>query len=171
MQFNIIDIPADELNSLSVAQMKLLRAAQRKKDELEHNAELQLEEFRMKVLAAGMKNSTLFEDMKKAVSDETQYICTKIADNLIYEMSVCKSDEGSDGDDGGGSSGGGSYETGYLVDYSLSYSERYVIVRDYYLTFTDVEERMAKYSADEVAKKYLDSYYKILYNVLATYEK
>ena len=166
MPFDIVDIPQQELESLSVAQMTLLRNAQRTKNELEHKAEQELEKFRMKVLASGMKYSSLLEDKRKAVYDEVNYKCAVLADKLIYEMSICKSDN-SDGNYGGG----GSYETGYLVDYSLSYSERYVIVRDYYLTFTDVKERMAKYSADEVAKKYLGSYYGVLYNILATYEK
>lgn len=166
MLFDIIDIPKDELESLSVAQMKLLRTAQRNKDEIEHKAKEELEKFRMKLLASGMKNSTLLEDMRDAIDSETNRKCAILADNLIYEMSVCNK---SDNDDSG--NGGGSYETGYLVDYSLSYSERYVIVRDYYLQFTDVKERMAKYSADEVAKKYLGSYYGTLYNILATYEK
>lgn len=171
MRFDIIDIPEEELNSLSVAQMKLLRTAQRRKNELRHKAEQQLEEFRIKVLTSGMKNSTLLEDMRKSVYEEVNYQCTVLADNLIYEMSVCKSNDNDENSGNGSGNGGGNTETGYLVDYSLSYSERYVIVRDYYLTFSNVEERMAKYSADEVAKKYLDSYYGVLYNVLATYEK
>ena len=164
MQFDIIDMSEEELKSLSVAQMKLLRAAQRNKDALVHNAEKQLEEFRLKVLASGMKNSTLLEDMRKTVYNEVDYKCAILADDLIYNLSLSKSGSNS-------GSGGGSYETGYLVDYSLSYNERYVIVRDYYLQFKNVEERMAKYSADEVAKKYLGTYYGTLYNVLATYEK
>ena len=67
--------------------------------------------------------------------------------------------------------GGGDEGAGYVVDYSLSYSERYVIVRDYYLAIADPAERMALYTADEVAKRYLDSYYGSLYNVLYTYSQ
>ena len=61
--------------------------------------------------------------------------------------------------------------TGYIVDYSLTYSERYVIVRDYYLSIEDPDERMTLYAADGVAKNYLSSYYKTLYNVLSTYSR
>ena len=166
MLFNVIDIPKDELDSLSVAQMKLLRAAQRKKDEIVLKAREEREKFRLKVLTDGMKYSSLLYDMTEIIDKEMNRKCAILADDLIYAMSVCvKNDKDESGN------GGGSYETGYLVDYSLSYSERYVIVRDYYLQFTDVNERMAKYSADEVAKKYLGSYYGTLYNILATYEK
>ena len=44
-------------------------------------------------------------------------------------------------------------------------------MRNYYLAIKDVDVRMKKYAADEVAKKYLGSYYGTLYNVLATYDK
>ena len=74
---------------------------------------------------------------------------------------------------GGGDTGGegGDESAGYIVDYNLSYNERYVIVRDFYLAIPDTDERLALYGADEVAKKYLSSYYSTLYSVLATYSK
>ena len=168
MLFDIIDIPEEELNGLSVAQMKLLRKAQQSKDALIHSSAKELEEFRLKLLGAGMKNSTLYEDKKAEMDAEVNYKCAIIADNLIYDMSVCKTDESDGGN--GGTGGGSSGETGYLVDYSLSYNERYVIVRNYYLAIDDKDVRMKKYAADEVAKKYLGSYYATLYNVLATYD-
>ena len=167
MLFDIIDIPEEEFAKLNVKQMKLLRAAQRNKDELVRKAQSEVEQFRLKILSAGMKRSSLLEDKKKEIDSEVNYRCAVLADDLIYNMSVCKTTT-----NGGSSGGGGSdSETGYLVDYSLSYSERYVIVRNYYLAIKDVDVRMKKYAADEVAKKYLGSYYGTLYNVLATYDK
>ena len=44
-------------------------------------------------------------------------------------------------------------------------------MRDFYLAIPDTDERLALYGADEVAKKYLSSYYSTLYSVLATYSK
>lgn len=163
MQFDIISLTEEELNKLTVAQMKLLRAAQQRKDELERNAQKEWEKFREKVLGEGMKNSTLLDDMKAALDEEVSYKCSVLADNLIYDMSVSGKS--------GGTVSGPDYSAGYLVDYSLSYNERYIIVRDYYLAIKDRTERMKKYAADEVAKKYLGSYYETLYNVLATIDK
>lgn len=165
MIFDIISITEAELETLSVKQLKLLRDAQRSKDELVYNSEKELEKFRDKVWAAGMKDSTLLKDKKMAIGKEVKYKCAILADNLIFNMNAIEASKDS------GSSGGGSTETGYLVDYSLSYNERYIIVRNYYLAISDVNLRMKQYSADEVAKKYLGSYYVTLYNVLATYEK
>ena len=166
MQFDVINITQEEVEKLTVVQMKMLRTAQQKKDELVRKAEQDIEMFRRIVLTSGMKHSTLIRDKMKEIYDEVDYKCAVLADNLIYNMSL---NEPTSGDDIGG--GGGDEGAGYIVDYSLSYNERYVIVRDYYLAIQDPAERMALYAADEVAKKYLGSYYGTLYNVLATYSK
>lgn len=158
MQFDIIQVTEEELKKMSKAKVRLLRTAQQKKDELYRNAEKQMQEFRIKVLSAGMKNSSLLADKQAETDAELEYKCGILADNLVYAMSVCDTPAGSE-------------TAEYLVDYSLSYNERYIIVRDYYLKITDVKERMSKYSNDEVAKKYLGTYYSTLYNILATYEK
>ena len=158
MQFDIIDLSEEEIKKLSVAKMRLLRAAQKQKNELKRKAEEDFKKFREKVLGAGMKNSSLLADKRAALDEEVNCKCAILADDLIYNMSV-SSVNSSDAD------------SPYLVDYSLSYNERYVIVRNYYMAITDREERMRLYSADEVAKKYLGAYYETLYNVLATYDK
>lgn len=164
MIFDIINLTWDEVKALNDAQMKLLRAAQKKKNDLVAKAQKELKQFRNKINKNGMKHSTLYERKKFEVEDGLERTCIRIADQLMFEMSLCETKSE-------GSSGGSSDDSPYLVDYSLSYNERYKIVRNYYLTFKDPNERMAKYAADEVAKKYLGSYYETLYNILATYEK
>lgn len=165
MLYDIIEISEEELKKLTAVQLKMLRTAQQKKDELIHKAELDMKMFRSIVMTAGMARSTLIDDKKAELDGEVQYKCAILADNLIYNMSL---NEPPDGNGGGGD---GDESAGYIVDYSLSYNERYVIVRDYYLSIADSNERMALYSADETAKKYLSSYYTTLYDVLATYSK
>lgn len=164
MEYDIINITETELAALTVVQTRLLRTAQQKKNELYRKAEKELAAFRAFVLTSGMKNSTLVEDKRKELEAEAKYQTAILADNLIYNMSL--NEPGGDMDDGDGDE-----SAGYIVDYTLSYNERYVIVRDFYLAIPDPDERMALYAADETAKKYLASYYSTLYNVLATYSK
>lgn len=166
MKFDIIEITDEQLKTLSVVQEKLLRTAQQKKDELKRKAENELKFFRAVALTAGMKNSSLIDDKKSELDEEFACQSALLADNLIYNMSL---NEPTSGGDIGGE--GGDESAGYIVDYSLSYNERYVLVRDYYLAIDDPAERMALYSADETAKKYLSGYYNTLYNVLETYSK
>jgi len=167
LEFDIIDITADELKDLPVVSMKMLRTAQQKKDELVRKADAEYETFKRIVLTNGMKNSSLLSSKRAELDAELDREVAILKDNLVYNMSL---NEPTNGDDIGGGSGE-SPETGYVVDYSLSYNERYVIVRNYYLSIEDPNERMAQYAADEVAKKYLSSYYGTLYDVLYSYSK
>lgn len=164
MEFDIIPITSAELAALSVVQMKMLRTAQQKKDELVHKAEKELAAYRAIFYGGGMSNSSLEESKEQSLQDEVDYQTSILADNLIYNMALNEPTSGSDtGDEGGDES------SGYLVDYTLSYSERYVIVRDYYLAIDDPDVRLALYAADDTAKQYLSGYYGTLYNVLYTY--
>ncbi len=166
MQFDIIPVTGTEVGKLSTAQLRLLRDAQNKKNELLIKAERELKAFSLSVMGAGMAYSSLIESKRRELDEEVWRKCAVIADDLLFDISAIGQSS-----EGGGGSGGDAPQTEYRVDYSLSYSERYVIVRDYYLRIKDVSERMTKYASDEVAKKYLGTYYKTLYNVLATYEK
>lgn len=166
MEFDIIPVTSAELSSLSVVQMKLLRTAQQKKDELERKAAKELKMYRAAVYTNGMKNSTLIASKEAELQEEVGAQVTVLADNLIYNMAL---NEPTSPDDLGGD--GGDESVGYIVDYSLSYNERYVIVRDYYLAIPDSAERMSLYGNDDVAKQYLSGYYSTLYNVLSTYSK
>ena len=166
MQFDIIPVTGTEVGKLSTAQLRLLRDAQNKKNELLIKAERELKAFSLSVMGAGMAYSSLIESKRRELDEEVWRKCAVIADDLLFDISAIGQSS-----EGGCGSGGDAPQTEYRVDYSLSYSERYVIVRDYYLRIKDVSERMTKYASDEVAKKYLGTYYKTLYNVLATYEK
>ena len=166
MQFDIIPVTGTEVGKLSTAQLRLLRDAQNKKNELLIKAERELKAFSLSVMGAGMAYSSLIESKRRELDEEVWRKCAVIADDLLFDISAIGQSS-----EGGGGSGGDAPQTEYRVDYSLSYSERYVIVRDYYLRIKDVSERMTKYASDEVAKKYLGTYYKTLYHVLATYEK
>ena len=58
-------------------------------------------------------------------------------------------------------------EAPYLLDYSLPYSERYIVVREYYLNaYTDPSERMNAFKTDEIAPQYLGEFYATLYDYL-----
>ncbi len=166
MEFDIIQITPEELKELSVVSMKMLRTAQQKKDEIVRKHEQEMKTFKRIALTNGMINSSLLEAKKAELKAELDLQSAILADNLLYNMSL---NEPTDGGDVGG--GDGSTESGYIVDYTLPYSERYKLVRDYYFTIEDPQERLALYTVDEVAKQYLSSYYRTLYDVLYSYSK
>lgn len=166
MEFDIINITQEEYAELPVVSVRMLRTAQQKKNELTIKFSNEFKTFKRIFYTNGMANSSLVADKKAELDAEYLRQVSVLKDNLIYNMAL---NEPNDGGDVGGD--GGDESAGYIVDYTLPYSERYALVRDYYMAIEDKNERMALYTADEVAKKYLSSYYTHLYDVLYTYSK
>lgn len=164
MEFDIITLEPEELKALSTVQMKMLRTAQQKKDALYRTAEKEFATFKNIVMTNGMLQSTLLDAKRAELDKELEYQSALLADNLIYNMSL----NAPDGDAGDANVDA---SAGYIVDYSLSYTDRYVIVRDYYFAIEDRDERMNLYVADDVARAYLGAYYATLYDVLRMYSK
>ena len=155
MTFDIVDFTEEELFALSTVQMRLLRTAQQNKDELTALLAADKRSLYAKLAEAGMLNSNIYADKCDELDE----------DNLIYNMSL---NVPGDGDDDAGDTGDGS-DAPYIVDYTLSYLDRYQIVRNYYMSIEDPAERLALYGADTVAQSYLGHYYNTLYNVFSQY--
>lgn len=164
MTFDIIDISDEEVEALSVIQLKLLRTAQKTKDEWQRKFEAEMETYRKLLYSQNMEYSTLYQDEYDALNAKLQQDIDILREQLQFNMSL---GEPTTPDDMGGSDGDES--AGYPVDYSLSYIERYVLVRDYYMSISDPNERLALYTSDDTARRYLNSYYTTLYNYLVQF--
>ena len=162
MVFDIIDLTEEELKKLTNVQMQLLRTAQKKKNELARKSGQDLEMFIRLAHTNGMRDSSLIEHKRAELDEGLAYEIGIIAEQLKYSIRL--NEPLPDG-------GGGDEDAGYIVDYTLSYTDRYNIVRDYYLAIENPAERMALYTADDTATRYLGSYYSTLYNVLYTYSQ
>ena len=158
MTFDIIDMEEEDLLALSTVQMRLLRTAQQEKDDLTCELERDKQTFYNIVVADGMLNSGIYAAKCDELDEEYEQKAAGLKDNPIYNMSPNVPTGGGDDSD-----------VGYIVDYSLSYLDRYQIVRNYYMSISDPAERIALYTADTTAKDYLGQYYNTLYNVLSQY--
>lgn len=161
MVFDIIDVTDKELNEYTAVQMQLLRNAQKKKNELQHALAEDKAIFRKIALTNGMKDSSIIAQRDLELETEYYYQLEIVVEQLLYSLQL----NAPLPDSGEGE------EAGYIVDYNLSYTDRYIIVRDYYLAIADTGTRMSLYTNDDVAKRYLGSYYTTLYNVLYTYSQ
>ncbi|MBD5632406.1 MAG: hypothetical protein HDP34_04175 [Clostridia bacterium] len=163
MEFDIIQKTEEELKKLTTVQMQLLRTAQKEKNQLRHKLEQEMELFEQLVYTDGMKASSLIAQKRAELEKEFNYELEILVEQLNYNLTISEPlpPEKGDGDE----------NAGYIVDYSLPYVDRYKIVRDYYLSIPNSAERMALYSADETAKRYLGTYYATLYDVLYSYSK
>ena len=168
MTFDIIDLTEEDILALSTVQMRLLRTAQKEKNELIYQLARDKQTFYNIVVSDGMLNSNLYEDKCDELDEEYERRLAVLKDDLIYNMSL-NVPTADDDDPGGGSGDGDDPVAGYIVDYSLSYLDRYQIVRNYYMSISDPAERLANYTADTIAQAYLGQYYNTLYNVLSQY--
>lgn len=163
MTFDIIDISEEEAEKLETVQLKLLRTAQQKKNELEHKMQAELAEQKRLTYANGVENSTIYTRISNELNAEYEYQVGILREQLIFNMSLKEpTNNGETGDSGNDNSA-------YLVDYELSYLERYIAVRDYYMTIEDPNERLALLQADKVAQDYLGTYYNLLFDYLNTF--
>ena len=163
MEFDIIDITEEEVKGLAVVQQKLLRTAQQKKNELQHKLDQQIEEYRWLLYINGTHKSSLLNSVEDELLEEFEYQVEILREQLLFNMNLKEpTHEGETG-------GSGSDTSGYVVDYELSYLERYIEVRDYYLAIPDPDERIALLAADEVAQDYLGTFYNTLFNYLVSF--
>ena len=161
MIFDIIPITEEEAEKLDLVQLKLLRTAQQKKNELEFKMQRDYDEYVTMLYTNGMYKSSLVSVVQKEMKAECDRQVDIIREQLIFNMNAR---EPSSGDDVGDS---GNDNSGYVVDYNLSYLERYIHVRDYYLSIPDPNERMVILRNDLVAQKYLgQTYYNYLWDYL-----
>lgn len=165
MTFDILDITQEEAENFETIQLKLLRTAQQKKNELYHKLKEELRVYNKLTMTNGTCHSSLYADKEAELVEEYEYQVEILREQLVFNMSLKEPTHN-------GETGNSGYDnTGYLVDYELSYIERYVLVRDYYMTIENPHERLALYAADTVAMDYLDTFYNSLYNYLAGFTK
>ena len=160
MEFDVVEISDEELKNFTPVQMQILRTAQKNKNELVHKMEKEFALFKKLVYTDDMKDSSLLEQKKAELKAEFDYQLAIIVEQYEYGMQLSEPNIPEHPD---------ASNVGYLVDYTLPYADRYSIVREYYLSIKDPSERMNLYANDEVAKDYLSSYYRALFNVLYSY--
>ena len=162
MTIDILDYTEDQLKNLSKVQMQLLRTAQKKKNALKTQMESELEAYKKQLLTNGMKESTLYAQKREELSAKFIADVEILTEQLEYDLIVNDPYPSQEEDQA---------QVGYRVDYSLPYVDRFNIVKDYYLAIPDPAERMILFGADDVARRYLGSYFATLYSVLYSYAK
>lgn len=112
-----------------------------------------------RALARRTARSTIFERTLTDLAEENKRALAKIQEELDESLAALRPDNES----GGGS---GSTDAPYEVDYSLPIRERYVIVKNYYLSYTDPAAAYEDCLKDQVAAEYLGEYKEYLLQLL-----
>ena len=166
MTYDILELEEEDILAMSVVQTKLLRTAQKSKNELAHQLEEDKQTFYNIVVANGTLNSGIYQAKCAQLEAEYEREVEILREQLIFNLSL---NEPTTDDELGDTGLGEDEGSGYIVDYSLSYVDRYTIVKTYYMSIEDPAERLALYAADTIAQAYLGNYYNTLYNLFAQY--
>jgi len=159
---DIIDLSDENYKNLSAVQLAMVRAAQAKKDKILSEAEVLCGElFRMALSNNAVRSTALRDRLAKERADAQRQVEAVRAD-LLYQIAY----------EGIGSEGNeqGPYRYPENPNYNLSYSQRFLVVRNYYMQATDdPNARLQAFAMDTLAKEYLGEFYRTLYELLASY--
>lgn len=162
MTIDIVDLTDPEYSDLNAVQVAMVREAQQKKNEILERAEQQKEEYLSMLIAGDMARNTFYELTKARIDAEAQDEIAAVKDDLDYQLAY--EALGSEGDENG------PYRYPENPNYNLVPSQRFLVVRNYYMQSTDdPDARLAAYAADTLARSYLGEFYTTLYDLLAAY--
>ena len=150
MEIDIIDYTSEQYVLLSTEQILEVRAAQEKKNKLEKQFALSLQEAEKRYIENGTYHSTAYTSAVANLQTEYEQEVEKVREALLFFLQYTSR-----------STANGSYP----LDYSLTYLEREAVVREFYLiAYPDAAERFETFKADKVALQYLGERYAPLYD-------
>ncbi len=162
MTIDIIDLTDPEYSDLSPVQLSMVRVAQAKKDKILATAEEEKAEMFQVLTSNHFERSTAYDLYVQQVDADAEEQVNTVREDLILQLAY--ESLGSEGDENG------PYRYPQNPNYNLSYSERFLVVRNYYMEATDdPNARLQAYGMDSLARSYLGEFYQTLYDLLASY--
>lgn len=162
MTIDIIDLNDPEYSDLSPVQLAMVRAAQTKKDKITSSVNEQYEEMAQVLMGNNFCRCTELGQYKRMLQAAADAQVDAIREDLLLQLAY--EALGSEGDENG------PYRYPENPNYNLSYSQRFLVVRNYYMEATDdPDARLKAFAMDSLARTYLGEYYQTLYDLLASY--
>lgn len=151
MEIDIISYTPAQFSMLTDEQLLQVKEAQVKKNELLHKLDEALQREKERLVDNNMIHSGIWSRVEQKLRAECDEEVAWLRDTLLFYLRY---------------SGANSVISApYEVDFSLPTVDRMMIVKDYYeATYTDAIERLKAYEKDEVAMRYLEEYYAMLYD-------
>ena len=162
MIIDIVDLTDPEYSDLNAVQVAMVREAQQKKNKILARAEEEKTEYLSLLVAGDMARNSFYALTKASVDADAQAEIAAVKEDLDFQLAY--EALGSEGDDNG------PYRYPENPNYNLVPSQRFLVVRNYYMRLTDdPEARLAAFAADSLARSYLGEFYATLYDMLAAY--
>ena len=156
MQIDIISYTSTQLACLSFSGIREVRSTQLKKNRLLRQLEKNIKKERNALLKQGIFDSCIWAEIQAKLQAECDVQIEELREALLFYLKYSTSQKVE------------TEEIPYLVDYALSFDERYVQVKGYYLnTYNVAQERLSAFIADRFAPLYLGELYSTLYDEFA----
>lgn len=162
MEIDIIDLTDEKYQDLSAVQLALVREAQAKKDEIVYDAEQEKAELFRLMLSNLAVRSSVIADKQLEIDARAEEEVELVRGTLLYQLSY----------EGIGATGNeyGPYRYPENPDYTLTYSQRFIVVRNYYMAAVEEPNaRLQAFAIDFLAREYLGEFYQTLYDLFLSY--
>lgn len=162
MNIDIINFTEAQYATLNYEQRKILYAAQEKKNALQKQLDTDRENAKLQLIANGTARSNMLSLLYLELGDEYDRAVSDLRTVTLDAIVNAIDPSDSSGDTTEGSS---SVETNEVVynpsnpDNSLSYADRFRLVKEYYMQIEDPAQRYTAFLGDSVAEDYLGEYY------------
>lgn len=164
MTIDIIDLSDPQYADLSPVQLAMVRAAQAKKDAALAQAKSEKQTLFYLLLGNDALRSSVRRREEARIDSTAETEIAVIREDLLYQLAY--EALGTEGNEFG------PYRYPDNPNYNLSYSQRFLVVRDYYMhAVSDAAARLEAYRMDTLARTYLGEFYATLYDLLASYVK
>ena len=158
MTIDVISFTDTQFATLNAEQLLEVKEAQLKKNELIAARDEALQKEKQRLVGNGVFHSDRYTLLKNKIMAEYQAKIDLVREGLLFYLQYSMRPEESTTPE---------VETDapYKVDYSLSYEERLMIVKNYYeSTYSTEKEQFAAFKKDTVAPQYLGELYAPLYD-------
>ncbi len=162
MTIDIIDLTDPKYADLNAVQLAMVRAAQAEKNKAVAHCEEEIKELFYYFLGRNTARASALSEETEQLRTERDEEVERIREDLLYRLATeALGNEGNEY---------GPYRYPENPNYGLSYSQRFLIVREYYMSMAgDAASRLEAYRLDTLARTYLGDFYATLYDLLASY--
>ena len=151
MIIDVIAFTDAQFASLTDEQLLEVQAAQQRKNRLKRQLDENLRTEKNRLVKNGLFHSEIYDLIEEKLCGEYETEISLIKEGLLFYLRYAMRP---------GTGITPDTAAPYLVDYSLSYEERAVIVKEYYDTaFNSYVEAYEAFLKDEVAPQYMGEYY------------
>ena len=154
MYIDIVDYTPDQFSRLTDSQRVKIYEAQAKHNRIKEKMQAALRAERDKLIKNGIFHSGIWEKFKEYTENVYGEELKAVKERLLYDIAHDRMAEDTT-------------NVPYTIDYTLTYDERYIIVRDYYTTaYADALTGYFAFLEDEFAVGYLGDLYTTLHDYL-----